>query len=103
MDSKAQYVLWAISMLFLLYILVGLLKEISSKRYGKEAAVVYSYTAWVTICTWSVYPLIWLFTDYMNILHQAIAVTLYVALDFFSKVVWGVLLLDQAAVSAVLH
>jgi len=103
-DYYTKYIFFAISVLCLLYILSVLNREQNTQRYGKDAATAYFYCSWITIITWSLYPVVWLLSDYMGVMSVSLAAITYVALDFFSKVIFGFILLgNRVAVNAVLN
>ncbi len=50
--------------------------------------------SWLTVVTWSCYPLVWIFAEGFGILSVTMAAIFYCVLDISAKVVFGYILLS---------
>lgn len=88
---------FAFGMFFFLPIVYQLGFKIPSKIQSSEIKGVYMTTAWLTVLSWSLYPVVWIVAEGTHTVSPDTEVIMYTVLDLFSKSVFGMILLNSHA------
>jgi len=107
LTADGDYKPWAFfafGMFFFLPIVYQLGFVILEKIQAPEVKSVYTIVAWLTVLSWSLYPVAWLIAEGTDYVSPDTEVLMYTCIDLLSKSLFGLILLNShAAIDAALY
>merc|ERR1711907_73631 len=92
------WVFFAFGMFFFLPIVYQLAIGIPDKLNAVDAKSVYTVVSWLTIISWTLYPVVWVLAEGTHTLSPNMEVIAYTVMDLLSKSVFGIILLSSHSV-----
>jgi bacteriorhodopsin len=91
------WVFFAFGIFFFLPIVYQLGFGIPAKMTAPNAKDTYNMVAWLTIITWTLYPVVWVLAEGTHTLSPNYEVICYTVMDLLSKSVFGMILISSHA------
>merc|ERR1711975_64299 len=87
------WVFFAFGIFFFLPIVYQLGMGVPAKLNAENAKSVYTIVSWLTIITWTLYPVVWILAEGTHTLSPNMEVVCYTVMDLLSKSVFGLILI----------
>merc|ERR1740123_2294267 len=85
LTQGSRWIFFGLSIFCLAYICSVLSSNLRARRFGKEASVLYATCAWVTLLSWSVYPVTWILYNGLGAIGNSTTALLYLISDLLAK------------------
>lgn len=103
-EAYKPWCFFAFGMFFFIPIVAQLGFVIPSKIESTEVKDVFAVVSWLTVISWTLYPVVWLVAEGTDYVSPDTEVIMYTVLDLFSKSVFGLILLSShKAIEAALY
>lgn len=87
--DKTKWLFFTIGCACFIHIVMTLVKYSSVKKYGAEAQALYQRVSLMTICLWTLYPIVWIFCEGLRISSVNFEALFYMVMDVTAKCLFG--------------